>query len=96
MDYVRRATQTSPAVVLFDDLHWVDEPTLQLLGHLSPHVASLRLLVVGTYRDVELDVDAAVRTDARSAVSPVARDPDHPPTDDESGVQDMLAATLSL
>ena len=56
VDYVRRATQTSPAVVLFDDLHWADEPTLQLLGHLAPHVASLRLLVVGTYRDVELDV----------------------------------------
>ena len=56
MDYVRRATQTSPIVVLFDDLHWADEPTLQLLGHLAPHVASLRLLVVGTYRDVELDV----------------------------------------
>ena len=56
VDYVRRATQQSPAVVLFDDLHWADEPTLQLLGHLAPHVASLRLLVVGTYRDVELDV----------------------------------------
>ena len=56
VDYLRRATQTSPIVVLFDDLHWADEPTLQLLGHLAPHVASLRLLVIGTYRDVELDV----------------------------------------
>jgi predicted ATPase len=55
-DYVRRLTQALPIVVLFDDLHWADEPTLQLLGHLAPHVASLRLLVVGTYRDVELDV----------------------------------------
>jgi tetratricopeptide (TPR) repeat protein/predicted Ser/Thr protein kinase len=56
VDYIRRATHASPAVILFDDLHWADEPTLQLLGHLAPHVASLRLLVVGTYRDVELDV----------------------------------------
>jgi predicted ATPase len=56
VEYVRRATQTSPVVVLLDDLHWADEPTLQLLGHLAPHVASMRLLVVGTYRDVELDV----------------------------------------
>ena len=56
VDYLRRVTQTSPIVALFDDLHWADEPTLQLLGHLAPHVASLRLLVVGTYRDVELDV----------------------------------------
>ena len=56
VDYVRRATHASPIVVLFDDLHWADEPTLQLLGHLAPHTASMRLLVVGTYRDVELDV----------------------------------------
>jgi tetratricopeptide (TPR) repeat protein len=56
VDYVRRATQQSPAVVLLDDLQWADEPTLQLLGHVAPHVAPLRLLVVGTYRDVELDV----------------------------------------
>ena len=56
VDYIRRATQQSPVVVLFDDLHWADEPTLQLLMHLAPHVASIRLFVVGTYRDVELDV----------------------------------------
>ena len=56
VDYVRRATQQSPAVVLLDDLQWADEPTLQLLGHVAPHMAPLRLLVVGTYRDVDLDV----------------------------------------
>ena len=84
-DYLRRATQMSPAVVLFDDLHWADEPTLQLLGHLAPHVASMRLLVVGTYRDVELDVTTAVRADARITNSPAARDPDHAPTHDGIG-----------
>jgi tRNA A-37 threonylcarbamoyl transferase component Bud32/tetratricopeptide (TPR) repeat protein len=56
LEFLRRATEASPAVVLFDDLHWADESTLQLLGHLAPHLASMRVLVLGTYRDVELDV----------------------------------------
>ena len=42
-------------VALVDDLHWADESTLQLLLHLAPHLGSMRLLVIGTYRDVELD-----------------------------------------
>jgi len=56
LEYVQRGTQKSPGVFLLDDLHWADEPTLQLLLHIAPHLASMRLLVVGTYRDVELDV----------------------------------------
>jgi tetratricopeptide (TPR) repeat protein/predicted Ser/Thr protein kinase len=56
LDYIRRGTQKSPAVYLLDDLHWADESTLQLLQHLAPHLATMRVLIVGTYRDVELDV----------------------------------------
>ena len=56
LEYIRRATQKSPVVYLLDDLHWADESTLQLLQHLAPHLATLRVLIVGTYRDVELDV----------------------------------------
>ncbi len=56
LEYVRRGTQKSPMVILLDDLHWADESTLQLLQHLAPHLATMRLLIVGTYRDVELDV----------------------------------------
>ena len=56
LDYLRRVTQKSPLVLLLDDLHWADESTLQLLQHLAPHLATMRVLIVGTYRDVELDV----------------------------------------
>jgi tRNA A-37 threonylcarbamoyl transferase component Bud32/tetratricopeptide (TPR) repeat protein len=56
LEFVQRVSAKSPGVVLFDDLHWADEPTLQLLQHVAPHLASMRLLFVGTYRDVELDV----------------------------------------
>ncbi len=56
LEYIRRVAQKSPVVYLLDDLHWADESTLQLLQHLAPHLATLRVLIVGTYRDVELDV----------------------------------------
>jgi tetratricopeptide (TPR) repeat protein len=55
LDYFRRGTAKSPVVMLLDDLHWADDPSLQLLQYIAPHVASMRLLIVGTYRDVELD-----------------------------------------
>jgi len=56
LEYLRQLTHKAPCVVLLDDLHWADEPSLQLLAHMAPEIASLRLLIVGTYRDVDLDV----------------------------------------
>ena len=44
-----------PLVVVLDDLHWADRATVALLRHLVHLVASERLLVVGTYRDIDLD-----------------------------------------
>jgi class 3 adenylate cyclase/tetratricopeptide (TPR) repeat protein len=49
-----RASVDSPIVLVLDDLHWADKPSLQLLRYLVAHVASKRLLVLGTYRDAEL------------------------------------------
>ena len=43
----------APVVLVLDDLHWADRPTLQLLRHLSSHVSG-RLLLLGTYRDAGL------------------------------------------
>ena len=55
-DHVERSCRMSPIVVVLEDLHWADEPTLQLLLHIAPGFAKIPLLVLGTYRDVELDV----------------------------------------
>ena len=43
-------------MVVLDDLHWADKPTLQLLCRLVGHSVSTHLLIVGTYRDAELSV----------------------------------------
>lgn len=43
-----------PMVLFLDDLHWADEPSLLLLRHVASEIGSSGLLIVGTYRDIEL------------------------------------------
>jgi hypothetical protein len=40
---------------VLDDLHWADPPTLALLRHLVHETANDRIMVLGTYRDTDLD-----------------------------------------
>jgi len=53
--FVRSAARARPLVLLLDDLHWSDKPSLLLLRHLARSVDDARVLIVGAYRDVELD-----------------------------------------
>ncbi|HVF52747.1 MAG TPA: AAA family ATPase [Actinomycetota bacterium] len=55
-EFLERATAIRPQLVLLDDLQWADEPTMLLLRHIVERVHEMPLLLVGTYRDVELDV----------------------------------------
>ena len=55
-DFVDRSCRVSPVAVVLEDLHWADEPTLLLLQHLVQTVATMPILIIGTYRDVELEV----------------------------------------
>jgi DNA-binding SARP family transcriptional activator len=48
----------APVTVVLDDLHWADRSTLLVLRHLVRRRPDARLLVIGTYRAVELDDDA--------------------------------------
>jgi DNA-binding CsgD family transcriptional regulator len=48
------ASRERPLVLLLDDLHWADTPSLLLLQFLTPHVRDAALLVVGAYRDEEI------------------------------------------
>jgi class 3 adenylate cyclase len=52
--FLRNAARAQPIVVVLDDLHWADKPTLLLLQFLASAIRQNRLLVVATYRDVEV------------------------------------------
>ncbi|WP_406630062.1 ATP-binding protein [Amycolatopsis sp. WGS_07] len=58
-DSVTRAlvtvAQERPVVVILDDLHWADPASLRLLEFAARHTWFERLLLLGTYRDVEVD-----------------------------------------
>ncbi|MEA2298676.1 MAG: hypothetical protein QOF77_1612 [Solirubrobacteraceae bacterium] len=50
---LRRLALSRPVLLLVDDLHWADKPTLSLLRHVLRSLAGSRLMVVGTFRHVE-------------------------------------------
>ncbi|HUQ39313.1 MAG TPA: BREX system ATP-binding domain-containing protein [Acidimicrobiales bacterium] len=44
-----------PVLLVLDDLHWATRPTVLLLRHLVRSTVDSALLIVGTYRDTEVD-----------------------------------------
>jgi hypothetical protein len=48
-------SQRRPVVIVLDDLHWADPASLRLLEFAAQHTWFERLLLVGTYRDVEVE-----------------------------------------
>ena len=48
-------SQHRPVVVVLDDLHWADPASLRLLEFAAQHTWFERLLLVGTYRDAEVE-----------------------------------------
>ena len=52
---------SSVLVFLFDDLHWADTASLDLLCHVARRQSQAHVLIVGAYRDSELERNAALR-----------------------------------
>jgi predicted ATPase len=48
-------SKESPLVLFLDDLQWFDDASMGLLHHMARAITAERLLVVGAYRDLELD-----------------------------------------
>jgi DNA-binding SARP family transcriptional activator len=51
------AAQDTPMVLVLDDLHWADKATLLLLKYIVRYPREARLMVLGMYRDTEVDVE---------------------------------------
>ena len=45
-----------PMLLVLEDVHWADAPTLLLLRHLARAATSARMLVLATFRDTEADL----------------------------------------
>jgi tetratricopeptide (TPR) repeat protein len=48
------ASAAHPILLVLDDLHWADKPSLLLLRHLARSNQMTRLFIVGTYRESDL------------------------------------------
>jgi DNA-binding SARP family transcriptional activator len=69
--FVRHLVSDTGLVLVLDDLHWADPPSLELLAFLAAQLADDRVLLAGSYRDAPAD-----RTDAlEAALATVARHP---------------------
>ena len=53
--FLTNAACVQPLLIVLEDLHDADKGTLEMLTHISRNLAGARLLIVGTYRDVEVD-----------------------------------------
>jgi class 3 adenylate cyclase len=53
--FLINASRSTPLLIVLEDLHWADKPSLLLLQHLARRLGDCRLLLLGTYRDVDLD-----------------------------------------
>jgi adenylate cyclase len=51
---VTELTRLGPIAFFFDDVHWADVSTVDLLAHLGRHCRGLRVLVLATYRPTEM------------------------------------------
>ncbi len=53
--WLRTTAAGAPLLLVLDDLHWADPPTLALFRHLVHETANDRVMILGTYRDTDLD-----------------------------------------
>jgi hypothetical protein len=64
------AARERPLVVVLDDLQWADPPSLELLGFLARRLPGARMLVLGTWRELDQppgDPRAALLADLAAA-----------------------------
>jgi len=53
--FLKTASGTQPIVLMLEDLHWSDKPSLMLLEFVARDLGNSRLMIVGNYRDMELN-----------------------------------------
>jgi DNA-binding CsgD family transcriptional regulator/tetratricopeptide (TPR) repeat protein len=52
--FLKKASAVQPVLLMLDNLHWADASSLRLLEFLAQELAGASILIVGTYRDVDV------------------------------------------
>jgi len=52
--FIALISRDQPVLLVLDDLHWADKPTLTLLRHVFTNGATSPIMIIGTYRDSDL------------------------------------------
>jgi hypothetical protein len=52
--FVEEVARQAPLILSFDDIHWADESTVDLLAYIAARLETMRVLVVVTYRPSDL------------------------------------------
>jgi class 3 adenylate cyclase/tetratricopeptide (TPR) repeat protein len=55
-EVLARLAAVRPVVILVDDVHWADEPSLLLLEHIAAALSELPILLVATYTQEEVSI----------------------------------------
>ncbi len=53
-DVLRRAAAHRPILLVLDDLHWADKPTVQLIRHLASSADGIAMMIVASYRPTDI------------------------------------------
>ncbi len=78
-----------PLVLVLEDLHVADSDTLHLLHYIARHIASLPMLVIGTFREAEARASSSTEPLWRTARDATVLRPDRL---DETAIREYLAA----
>ncbi len=54
-NFLRTAASRAPLLLFLDDLHWADRTSMLLLQHVSESIGDARMLILGAYRDHEVE-----------------------------------------
>jgi predicted ATPase/DNA-binding winged helix-turn-helix (wHTH) protein len=59
-NFIARRSRERPTLMVLEDLHWADDSSLALITHLSQRHSDLPLLIIGTYRESEIDLSPSL------------------------------------
>ena len=51
--FLKKASEDSTILLVLDDLHWADQPSLLLLEFLARQIEDSKIMIIGTFRDAE-------------------------------------------